>query len=103
MIGLAKTIRTDIDTHALFGGCFYFVRNNTHNFWQEKDWVVNSTIVENMDDTRRFIEQMDETTTYKTLVMDFSKILNSLFSCISQLRKFYEILKTFLSTAPVDN
>ena len=56
---------------------------------------MNSTIVENMDDTRRFIEQMDEQPQVEILVRDFSKILNSLFSCISQLKNSSKFLKLF--------
>ncbi len=35
---------------------------------------MNSTIVENMDDTRRFIEQMDEQLPVEILAKDLQKI-----------------------------
>ena len=56
---------------------------------------MNSTITENTEDMRRFIEQMDEQLQAEILVRDFSKILNSLFSCISQLRNSSKFLKLF--------
>ena len=72
--------------------------------------IVNSMIIENTDDARRFIEQMDEQLPVEILVTDFSKILNSLFSCISQLRNSSKFLKLFcpqplwvINTTPVDN
>jgi hypothetical protein len=47
---------------------------------------MNSTIKENIEGMRRFIEQMDEQLQVEILVSGFSKILNSLFPCETQLK-----------------
>lgn len=64
---------------------------------------MNSTIKENIEGMRRFIEQMDEQPQVEISVRDFSKILNSLFSCISQLRNSVDFENFFSMHRAVDN
>ena len=64
---------------------------------------MNSTIVENTDDTRRFIEQTDEQLSVEILATDLQKNFEQPVFLYFTAQKFFKISKTFLSTTPVGN
>ncbi len=103
-IGLVKTIRTDINDCALFGGCFILSEiirtisgkrqltcGNEFND-QENTWVIC-----------RFIEQMDEQLPVEILVRDLQKFFEQPIHPVKQSSKFCRFLKTFFCPQPVGN